>query len=68
MDCTVCSMLTTTPLRSPVEGLVPMPTTSTPSGESSPTTTQILVVPISSPTISSDLAINRSLKFASRVV
>ena len=49
MDCTVCSMFTTTPLRRPVEGLVPTPTTSTPSGVSSPTTAQILVVPMSSP-------------------
>ena len=30
MDCTVCSILTTTPFRSPVDGLVPIPTISIP--------------------------------------
>jgi len=43
-------MLTTTPLRSPFDGCVPMPMMSMPSSETSPTMAQILVVPMSSPT------------------
>src|SRR6266478_5175968 len=52
-EATVASMLMTTPLRSPRDGCVPMPTTSIPSGVSSPTMQQILVVPMSRPTIRS---------------
>ena len=50
MEETVASMLITTPLRSPRDGWVPMPITSMPSGETSPTMQQIFVVPMSSPT------------------
>ena len=62
MELTVLSMLTTTPLRSPTEGWVPMPIISTPPAETSPTTAQILVVPISSPTTRLD-SIRRSPRF-----
>ena len=48
---TVLSMLITTPLRSPLDGLVPMPTISSPSSVMLPTMAQILVVPMSRPTI-----------------
>src|SRR3972149_3003438 len=51
IDSTVLSILTTTPFRRPLEGWVPMPIISTPSLVFSPTIAQILVVPISSPTI-----------------
>src|SRR3989304_7064207 len=51
MDSTVLSVLATPPFRSPLEGWVPMPIISTPSLVLSPTIAQILVVPISSPTI-----------------
>src|SRR5579883_1427986 len=52
MDVTVSSMFTTTPRRNPCEGQVPTPTIfSFPSRSSSPTRTQIFVVPTSIPTI-----------------
>src|SRR6056297_2059621 len=51
MALTVPSILITTPLRRPREGLVPIPTISSPSSVMAPTIAQILVVPISSPTI-----------------
>src|SRR6266568_6782386 len=52
MEVTVSSMLTTTPRRNPCEGQVPTPTIfSFPSRSSSPTRTQIFVVPTSIPTI-----------------
>ena len=52
MASTVESMLTTTPLRSPRDGLTPMPTMSRPPPEeASAMTQQILVVPTSSPAI-----------------
>src|SRR6185436_9515911 len=50
MEPTVLSMLTTTPLRRPLLGCVPMPMMSMPSSEISPTMAQIFVVPISRPT------------------
>jgi hypothetical protein len=51
MDCTVDSMLTTTPRLRPREGWMPMPITSTsPDGETSPTIAAIFDVPTSSPT------------------
>ena len=53
MESTVASMSTTTPLRRPREGWVPMPTTSIPFSVRSATITQIFVVPMSSPTIRS---------------
>src|SRR5262245_17503278 len=46
-------MSTTTPLRSPRDGCVPIPITSIESPAGSATTAQILVVPTSRPTISS---------------
>src|SRR5581483_1421730 len=52
MEVTVSSMFTTTPRRKPCEGQVPTPTIfSFPSRSSSPTRTQIFVVPTSIPTI-----------------
>src|SRR5882762_4521351 len=52
MDCTVDSMLTTTPFFSPREGCEPSPRSSIePSGATSPTSATTLEVPISSPTI-----------------
>src|SRR5208337_4285062 len=54
MARTVFSMLTTTPLRRPpAVGAHPRPTISTWFSRTSPTTAQILVVPISKPTMSS---------------
>src|SRR5215470_12415250 len=53
MDCTVASMLTTTPLRMPRDAAVPTPMTSMPSSVTSPTMAAILVVPMSRPTMSS---------------
>ncbi len=53
MAATVLSMWVTTPLRSPLDGAVPRPMTSIPLSFTSPTRATILVVPISSPTISS---------------
>ncbi len=54
IDCTVASMLTTTPLRSPCEAACPSPMTwKRPSGSASATATTTLEVPISSPTIRS---------------
>src|SRR5579885_2618408 len=51
MDSTVLSMLTTTPLRRPRDGLDPTPTMSTPpSSVTWATTATTLVVPMSSPT------------------
>jgi len=41
MDATVLSMLMTTPLRRPLDGLVPMPTMSMPSSVTLPTMAQI---------------------------
>ena len=55
---TVSSMLTTTPRFRPLEGTEPMPMISTPSSTSSPTMAQTLVVPRSSPAISSLSAIS----------
>src|SRR5512146_204557 len=55
IEATVASMLTTTPLRSPFEGCVPMPMMSMPSSVTSPTMAQILVVPMSRPTRMSPL-------------
>jgi len=50
MDSTVESMFTTTPLRSPRDGLTPTPMMSRlPTGDQSAMTQQILVVPTSSP-------------------
>src|SRR5690349_17735921 len=65
IELTVDSMLITTPLRSPLEGCVPMPTMSIwPAGVTSPTMAQILVVPMSSPTMSSAFCATRtSLSF-----
>ncbi len=56
-------------LPQPVDGLVPIPTISIPPfSEGSPTTAQILVVPISRPTINSDLDMRYSLaRFAMHV-
>src|SRR5512145_220017 len=52
MDCTVDSMLTTTPFFSPRDGCVPMPTTSSsPPAPSSPTMALTFDVPMSRPTI-----------------
>src|SRR5690242_17295680 len=52
IEVTVSSMFTTTPRRNPCEGQVPTPTIfSFPSRSSSPTRTQIFVVPTSMPTI-----------------
>src|SRR6478672_6227365 len=52
IEVTVSSMFTTTPRRNPCEGQVPTPTIfSFPSRSSSPTRTQIFVVPTSIPTI-----------------
>src|SRR5262245_10482221 len=52
MDCTVDSMLTTTPFLSPRDGCVPMPTTSSSlSAPSSPTMALTFEVPMSRPTI-----------------
>ena len=52
IDCTVESMLTTTPFFSPRDGCDPTPTTSiTPLGVSSPTMATTFDVPMSSPTI-----------------
>src|SRR5690606_9036791 len=52
IDCTVDSMLTTTPFFNPRDGCVPMPTISrSPSGVTSPTRATTLEVPISRPTI-----------------
>src|SRR6185312_14776004 len=52
MDCTVVSMLTTTPFFRPREGCEPTPSTSIPpSGPTSPTRATILEVPMSSPTM-----------------
>src|SRR6202163_2447077 len=52
MDCTVDSMLTTTPFFSPREGCKPSPRSSIePSGATSPTSATTLEVPMSSPTI-----------------
>src|SRR6266478_7538630 len=52
MDCTVDSMLTTTPFFSPREGCEPSPRSSIePSGATSPTSATTLEVPMSSPTI-----------------
>src|SRR6266850_7692450 len=53
IESTVASMSTTTPLRSPRDGCVPIPITSIVSPLGSATTAQIFVVPTSSPTISS---------------
>ena len=55
IEATVASMLTTTPLRSPFDGCVPMPMMSMPSSVTSPTMAQILVVPMSRPTRMSPL-------------
>src|SRR5262245_47846782 len=52
---TVESMLTMTPFLSPRETWVPMPMTSTPSSVTSPTTAAIFVVPMSRPTMMSEL-------------
>src|SRR5579863_6670245 len=52
MDCTVDSMLTTTPFLSPREGCEPRPRSSIePSGPTSPTRETTLEVPMSRPTI-----------------
>ena len=52
MDCTVDSMLTTTPFFRPREGWLPMPMiSSAPSALISPTMATTLLVPMSSPTI-----------------
>src|SRR6202049_1596258 len=52
MDCTVDSMLTTTPFFSPREGCEPRPSSSIePSRPTSPTSDTTLEVPMSSPTI-----------------
>src|SRR5256714_1374787 len=52
MDCTVDSMLTTTPFFSPREGCEPRPSSSIePSSPTSPTSATTLEVPMSSPTI-----------------
>src|SRR5450432_660776 len=52
---TVASMLTTYPRRRPFEGAVPMPMISTPSSVTSPAMHAILVVPMSSPTMISEV-------------
>src|ERR1700690_2801238 len=52
MDCTVDSMLTTTPFLSPRDGWLPIPMiSSVPSALSSPTIATTLLVPMSRPTI-----------------
>src|SRR5690348_13672728 len=52
IDCTVDSMLTTTPFFSPREGCEPTPSSSIePSAPASPTSDTTLEVPMSSPTI-----------------
>src|SRR5512134_2973213 len=54
IDCTVDSMLTTTPLRRPCDSACPSPMTwKRPSGSTSATATTTLEVPMSSPTIRS---------------
>src|SRR6185503_3945744 len=59
MEVTVSSMFTTTPRRNPCEGQVPTPTIfSFPSRSSSPTRTQIFVVPTSIPTITRSCTIH----------
>src|SRR5262245_60899972 len=55
IESVVASMSTTTPRRSPRDGWDPIPITSIESPLRSATTAQILVVPTSSPTISSSL-------------
>ncbi len=55
MAATVESMLTMTPFFNPREGWVPMPMMSRPSSVISPTTAAILVVPMSRPTMMSEL-------------
>src|ERR1700691_3345956 len=53
MDCTVDSMLTTTPFLSPRDGCEPKPSTSiAPSAPISPTSATTFDVPMSSPTMS----------------
>ena len=52
----VASMLTTTPCRSPSDGHVPTPITSTPPSVTSPMIAATLVVPMSSPTITSPIS------------
>src|SRR5690242_18500815 len=62
MEVTVSSMFTTTPRRRPCEGQVPTPTIfSFPSRSSSPTRTQIFVVPTSIPTITRSCTIHAPL-------
>ena len=59
MEVTVSSMFTTTPRRKPCEGQVPTPTIfSFPSRSSSPTRTQIFVVPTSILTITRSCTIH----------
>src|SRR3989440_12437771 len=59
IEVTVSSMFTTTPRRKPCEGQVPTPTIfSFPSRSSSPTRTQIFVVPTSIPTITRSCTIH----------
>src|SRR5438874_10540160 len=59
MEVTVSSMFTTTPRRKPCEGQVPTPTIfSFPSRSSSPTRTQIFVVPTSIPTVTRSCTIH----------
>jgi hypothetical protein len=48
IESTVESMSTTTPLRRPFDGCVPIPTMSTPAYVTSATMAQIFVVPIES--------------------
>ena len=55
MAATVESMLTMTPFFRPREGWVPRPMMSRPSSVISPTTAAILVVPMSRPTMMSEL-------------
>ena len=55
IELTVASMLTTTPRRRPFDGAVPMPMMSTPSSVTSPAMHAILVVPMSRPTMISEV-------------
>src|SRR5215831_11183490 len=68
IDCTVDSMLTTTPFLSPREGCEPSPSTSIdPSRPTSPTSATTLEVPMSSPTmrfLSERLSIPASVFFS----
>src|SRR5262245_43730728 len=57
IELTVVSMFTTTPRRRPLDGAVPMPMMSMPSSVTSPAMHAILVVPMSRPTMISEVLV-----------